>query len=340
MTVQRALGAGARWHALERRSLGGIVRARLSPVLAGVLLGLALPAPTSAAEKVRLWVDGRVGSEAYQLARALADPLARELGRPVALQQGNGAETEAAERMVGAAPDGSDLLLANNLSLALAEVSGEWSFALEALRPIAKLTLGISVALVVPERSEIDGWQALVTLAERRSPTLSLSDGQPAYDVARAMIERESDIAFDGVRARDGRASMAEVAEGRAELALVTTNAIAPFNAGSEMKLRPIVTFGAERSPRYPETPTFAELTGDDKNDFTYSFAIFGPPDLPDEQIERLGDALRNACRDPAAAQIADAHGLRLTCHDAEVVRQTLERDLQVARAALGSVEQ
>jgi tripartite-type tricarboxylate transporter receptor subunit TctC len=119
---------------------------------------------------------------------------------------------------------------------------------------------------------------------------------------------------------------------------LVTTHSLEAHDAtGGE--LQPLIPFGARRSPLYPDTPTFAEVTGDDANDFTYSFALFGPPELDDDLARTLAEATQTACARPDALTAAGAAGLPLACREAAVVEQTLERDLQVARRAYPDVQ-
>jgi tripartite-type tricarboxylate transporter receptor subunit TctC len=198
---------------------------------------------------------------------------------------------------------------------------------------VAKLTLGISIALVAPAGSEITSWQALVDRAEQDGLRLSVPASHVAHDVARAMVERATRIAFEVVEAADDQASLADVARGRAYVGLVATNSLEAHSAAGA-EFQPVVTFGARRSPLYPETPTFAEVTGDDDNDFTYSFALFGPPELHPGLARSLAEAIQTACARPAALTAAGAAGLPLACREAEVLEQTLERDLQVARRA------
>ena len=123
---------------------------------------------------------------------------------------------------------------------------------------------------------------------------------------------------------------------------LITTNDIRTRSAAAGADLRPVVTFGARRSPLYPDTPTFAEVTGhykndftySYKNDFTYSFALFGPPKLDEDLNRNLAQAALTACARPAALISAGEANLPLACREPEVLEQTLERDLQVARRA------
>ena len=303
---------------------------------ASIMLALVPAAALAAAEQLRLVVAGPDQGEESRLAEVLSDPLAEVLGRPVAVERVAGAGGIAAAQAVAkAAPDGGTLLLADNLLLAVNEVSGAWPLSLDALRPVAKLTLGISVALVAPAESEITSWQALLNRGEEGRVRLSVPARHAASAVAQALLESETDIAFEVVEAADSQASLMNVAQGRADLGLVTTNSIQAHNASAEAELRPIVTFGAKRTPRHADTPTFAELTADAKNDFTYSFALFGPPALPDVVTRELSDAIQTACAHPAALTAAGAAGLPLACHEADVVRETIARDLRLARRAL-----
>jgi tripartite-type tricarboxylate transporter receptor subunit TctC len=323
------------WHALVwSRWRAGIASGLLTIAAALVALALAPMTAVAVPQELRLVVAGSQGGSAHRLAEILADPLAQVLGRPVRIQGVPGDDgVAAAQAVVEAAPDGGTLLLADNLLLAVNEAAGAWPLALDALRPVAKLTLGISVALVTPADSDLTSWQALSERATAGRLRLSVPTSHVASDVARALLERATGTTFEVVAAADDGASLADVAQGRADIGLVTTNSLEGRDAAGR-ELRPIVTFGAKRSPLYPQTPTFAEVTRDDRNDFTYSFALFGPPGLDDDLIRSLAEAIQAACARPAALTAAGAARLPLACREAEVVEQTLERDLQVARRA------
>lgn len=291
---------------------------------------LGSPSAGAAEPELRLVIGEARGGEAWQLAEILAGPLAEALDRPVRAESVVGDDGMAAARaVVEAGPDGDTLLLADNLLLAMNEANDAWPFAIDALRPVAKLTPGISVALAAPADSEISGWQGVLDRAAQGPLSLGMVERDAAHEVARALLEDQTGIRFEAVAVPDDGAMLASLAEGRTDLAVVTTNAIDRY--GAVVELKPILTFGAERSPQYPDTPTFAEMTGDDQNDFTYSFAVFGPAELPDEAATALAAAIQEACADPDAVATAGAAGLPLACHDAEIVRETLERDLGVA---------
>jgi tripartite-type tricarboxylate transporter receptor subunit TctC len=292
------------------------------------LVAAGAPAGTAGAQELRLVVGDGSGGDADRLAGILAGPLGDALGRPVAATPVVGDDGLAAARAVAEAPaDGNTVLLADNLRLALLARGDEAPLALDALRPLAKLTLGISVALVAPAGSELSGWSDLSEAAKQGALTLGVAEGAAAHEVAQALLEAASRAPFERRVASDPRAVAETVAAGRADLGIVTTHAV-----GDTAGLRPVLTFGAKRSPLFPETPTLAELTGSDKDDFTYSFAVFGPAGLPDDTAASLSAAVDQACGDPDLAVAARAARLPLACHDAEIVRQTLARDLGVVQ--------
>lgn len=299
-------------------------------ILLAIITSTAL---AGAANGVELLVGFSRNSATHLMASLIADGLARQLGEPVqvhSLVGDHGFRSALAAH--DATPDGSVLLLGDSLTMSLNEAAGGRPFSINDLTPIAKLTDGISVALVVREDSRLDDWAAFVSAASKAPLRLSVSDRRTAYGIAWSMLERGTGIAFDQVAAQGNGIILADVATGRAEAGIVTTNTIDGFNAVSEDKLRPLVTFGAARSPRYPGTPTFAELTNNEKNDFTYSFAIFAPPGMNADHVARLGKALSATLAETAVQERALSHGIPLAFNGAEILQQTVDRDLHVAR--------
>ncbi len=306
--------------------------------LLGAILLLILnfgSAPSFAESKpIELLVGFSRNSATHLVATIIAKPMGDNLGRSVVIRHLIGDHGfRGALATHDAAPNGNTLLLADSLTLALNETAGGRPFSIHELTPIAKLTLGISVALVAREDSELHDWTDVQDTAKRGLLKLSVSGRQTAYGVAWSYLEKEKGIAFEHILGLGNGLILADVANGRSDLGIVTTNTIEGFNAVSEHKLKPIVTFGAKRSPRYPETPTFAEITVNEKNDFTYSFSLFGPPGLPDQTVERLKNAIQATIALPHVKARGEAHGIDLVHNGPEVVDETIARDLRVARS-------
>jgi tripartite-type tricarboxylate transporter receptor subunit TctC len=302
-------------------------------LVASLTVAFAAVAQT-ASKPVELLVGFSDNSLTYHMGDILTHAWGQVLRRPVAMRSLAGDHGFGGALAVhAAAPDGNTLLLADNLTLALNEVAGGRPFSIDELTPLAKVTDGISAALVARQQFAIQNFDALVAHAKEAMPSLSVSGRQTAYGVAWSMLERVGEIEFRQVPAVGNGQILADVAEGRSEFGIVTTSTIPGFNATSEIKLQPLLTFGAKRSTLFPDTPTLAELSDDEHNDFTYSFSIFGPPGLPDHLIAQLMESLHIAIDAPGVKAQSQAIGFRLVYHDAQVVRETLARDQRTVRS-------
>jgi len=301
-----------------------------------VLTILALPlsigaAPAQDSGQTRLLVGYSTGSVTALVAELIHPVLEEVLQDWVVVQAVPGARgIEAARALRDAEPDGRTLLVADNLSLAVNDVAGT-GVAVEDLTPVAKVTVGISVALVTRDRDGIEDWAALVEMASSQPVSMSVTGRNSAYGIAWSMMERGAGLAFVSSARNGDDLILADVIEGRTEVGLVTTNSIPTFNDRSKVKLRPLVTFGAARSPLFADVPVFAEHTGDDKDDFTYSFAVYGPPNLDPATVSRLAATIRTAIEDDRTQTLATAKNIPLRFFDAETVQETLGRDRAVA---------
>ncbi len=309
-------------------------RAILLRLLCLAALGVPLSLGAAAAQdsgQTRLLVGYSTGSVTALVAELVHPVLEEVLDDWVVVQSVPGNRgIEAAQAVRDADADGRTLLVADNLSLAVNDVAGTGVPVAE-LTPIAKVTVGISVALVTRDRDGLEDWDDLVEKASATPVALSVTGRNSAYGIAWSMMERGAELAFVSSVRNGDDLILADVIDGRTEVGLVTTNSISIFNDRSNVKLRPLVTFGAARSPLFPDVPVFAEHTGDDKDDFTYSFAIYGPPGLDGDTVARLSSAIRTAVEDDRTQTLATAKNIPLQYFDADTVRQTLERDRAVA---------
>ncbi len=265
------------------------------------------------------------------LLRTIAAPLARRLGRGVAIQVvAEDGGWEAIARLGAADPD-STVLADADLSLALKQEFGQRGFTFAQLRPVAKLTEGLSVALIARADAPHAGWAGMrAALAERRL-TLATTGALTAFGVAQLLLAATLGDRFDAVTAPGPQAIFDAVAQRRAELGLITTVLIERFNAAAPgAGIVPLVTFGAQRSERYPDTPTLAELARDNKRDFTFALGLFGAAAMPARIARGLLAALREVESDPAVTgALAD---VPLRVHDEETLREAFARDLRLVR--------
>ena len=138
------------------------------------LIGCRATAATSA---VRLICGFGVGNPTDLCAQLIQDGFSAALNEPVEFDYTLGqAGRRAALEVIGAAPDGRLLLIAEILNLVLQETPAEPL--LSRLQPIAKITRGFSTALAVNEYSDIKDWPG--QLASARAGRLKAATTRPS----------------------------------------------------------------------------------------------------------------------------------------------------------------
>lgn len=289
-----------------------------TPVRAESPLKIILPYPKGAFEAV---------------IRSLAKPLSRHMDRDVVIEHvpGDGG-WEAIARLRSADPE-STVLADAELTLALKQQHGDGRFEFDQLKPVAKITDGFSVALIAPAGASYGTWSGFTKAMSERTLRLAATGPHSAFGVAEALLVAVLGSGFKEIRAHGPQAIFDAVTEGEAELGLITTNLIARFNAAtSGAKVAPIVIFGAERSHRYPDTPTLAEISGNDKYNFRFALGFYGNNAMPPEVAERIYQGLLEAQADPEIVDAPVHADFPVHVHDAEALREAFERDLRLLR--------
>jgi tripartite-type tricarboxylate transporter receptor subunit TctC len=263
---------------------------------------------------------------------SLTAPLTRHLGRDVVVEHVADDGGWAAIEALRASPPGDAVLADAELTLAVKQEIGGRDFTFDQLTPVAKITDGLSVALIAPASADYGSWEGLRAESAERSLTLASTGPHSAYGVAEALLVKVLGSGFKEVRESGPQAIFEAVASGKAELGLVTTNRLEGMNAAGSATATPVVTFGAKRSPRYLETPTLAEVSGNDRNDFTFALGLFGHPDMPAEVGTAIYEALLAAEADPEIVDAPIHADIPLNVNDAQVLREAFERDLRVLK--------
>lgn len=291
------------------------------------------PVPESGEEPPLIIITSHPQGAFEALLRAVVAPLSLRLGRGVAIQiLAEDGGWEAIARLRAADPD-STVLADADIGLALKQEYGRRGFTFAQLRPVAKLTDGLSVALIARADAPHAGWEGMRAALAERKLTLATTGPLTAYGVAERLLAATLGDRFDALAAPGPQAIFDAVAQGKTELGLITTVLIERFNAAAPgAGIVPLLTFGAQRSERYPETPTLAELARDNKRDFTFALGLFGRSEMPARIARGLLAALREVEADPdVAASLADAPA-PLRVYDDENLREAFERDLRLIR--------
>jgi tripartite-type tricarboxylate transporter receptor subunit TctC len=316
---------------------------------AGLLVGAAAaisvaPAAAAAADAPALTIlePYGPGSVTDRLIGLLQPGLAKASGQVIKVDHAAGADA-ALQQLAAAPADGNTVIVVALLPSEIAAAAGQPGIKLSQLTAIAKLTGPGSVALIVPNASPIRNW-AQFAAAARAHPLRVASPGRSsAAAVPLALMERALNVHFTDVEASTRADILDALDAGRADAGFLVSATLlpGPLPFMSAPPVRPIVTFGAQRSPALKEVPTFAASIGPQPharrhNAITSALALFGPPGMKPAAVKRL--VAEFAAAETAAKQGGSfvARVIPLSVGNAALLRETMARDQRVIKEVVG----
>ena len=321
---------------LKEKALAACILDRRS-LLAATLIGAGLASIDQASADVAPALKAVLGfARGSFVARAfslLKGGLARELGGPVEEIYIFDDQGRRAEATVAAVADPNEpvvLVSADFVSVVIPIVYADVPERPD-LRPIAKLSRGISFALVVPSISEWRSWSALTSAKHQKPLRVAIAGSRRTSGLFATILAKLGGFPIEQVTVTTVLAGAMEVVDEHVDAAVVTTFDIKPINMMSNNTLVPIITSGAARSPDFPDTPTISEVTGGPTLDFTTSVSAFASRAMNDALAERLTRAFLAAGQASEAVMAATQMNFPLQVDGPEVVKETLERDRRVA---------
>jgi tripartite-type tricarboxylate transporter receptor subunit TctC len=284
--------------------------------LIGAAAALGAPALPAAAQEwpagpVRLVSPYGAGGSSDILTRVLGEYLAQKLGQPFVVENKAGAGTRIANEMVAnAAPDGSVLLHAA-APIAIGE----------ALYPKLPYDLRRSFTPIVSTALAplflIVNAASFKTLAELLKHGSSHPDGltfgspgaASAPHLTSELLFRAAGVKGLNVQYRGDAGAYNELLAGRIDATLTAIPTALPhIQAG---KLRVLATSTEERSPVYPQAPTFRELGLPTVVGYGW-YGLVGPAGLPVATVRRVNAMTNQALADAEVRKKAEAVGLQL----------------------------
>lgn len=311
-----------------------ISRRTLARLAGGAAATAVAHRAASAAEPVRLLVGFGPNSPMDFSARLVQRPFAQALGQPVRIDYviGDGSR-KAAQEVIGAKGDSHTLLVADIFLLCMHDAKG--ADLVSRLKPVAKLSRGISYCLAVREDSPLADWAGFVAAAKGAPLTVATAGSLSAPTVLVDMIEQRTGLALKQSPTRSTHEALGLLMDGKVELAAIDTRLALLHNDQALDEVRVLATFGAQRSPDLPLVPTFAEIVADPKAAFTQSFAIFAPPAMEAGFVSRSTAALTGISDDNRAFLNAKKVRFPLQIEGPEVVMQTVARDRRVIASVI-----
>jgi tripartite-type tricarboxylate transporter receptor subunit TctC len=261
------------------------------------LFWLAAAAPARAAEPpLRLVVAYPPGGVSDEVARALAAPLAAELGRPVRVEHRPGAGGALAMEMLARAPaDGSVLVFSAVTPLTLGPLLGPTGYHPQRdIAPVAAVMATPVLVVGTPALAAPD-FAGLLAAARGRPGALRWASSGLAT-TGHLVLEQvclSAGVEIVHVPYKGGGQQLTDALGGQFE---VLSSNVAPTTLEHVRsgRLRALAVGAAQRLPVLPAVPTLAEAGHPDAN-LQSLFGLFAPGATPPARVEALNRAVRAA---------------------------------------------
>lgn len=257
--------------------------------------------------------------------QAVSGPLSKALGWDVTVQPAGGDGGWTAINQLTQDTSGTSVIATSSLNLATRQYYGDQDFSLALINPVAQFANGFAVSLVAPRGADYATWEALSAAAGQREFKLASTGPHSAFGVAKTMFSKVLGTDFIGVHRNANKGIYDAVVGGGADLGIMTDSLITSFNDASATDgVVPVVNFSSNRTADSSDTPTLAEVSGNDTLFFTIALGLFGSQKMTEATAESVYRALVTAAGTPEYAET----GYPTAIEDGATVREAYEREL------------
>lgn len=267
---------------------------RLAAGVTALCMSAAWSQGTYPEKAITLVVPNAAGGAADNLARSVAEELAKRLGQTVIVENFGGASGAiGAQRVLRSAPDGYTLLFGTTSDMVVTPIANRAAgYSVRDFTPIAKV--GVTpMTLVARPGLGVTTLDQLVELARRKPNGLSVGTTGTAslQAFATVALQRAAGIDLLGVPYKGGAPLLNDLLGGQLDLGVLTLPAaLTQVRAG---KLAMLGVLADRRHPSAPELPTASESKSGKGVVVEIWAAIAGPANLPAPAVERLSKAVQ-----------------------------------------------
>jgi tripartite-type tricarboxylate transporter receptor subunit TctC len=284
---------------------------------AGSLSGAVLPAAAADYQSLKgrrivLAEPYGVGSITHLPLSLMHAAISARTGAPVTVLTVSGDGGAAALEYVcnpppGSAADSVFFHVGDLTTLLLRQASGTKVPVLGKIQPVAKISAGVSSALIVSDKSRLRSIDDFIAEGRRRPISMATFGRRAPFGLELTMLERQLKLSFTDKPISTREEILAALASGEAEASFLITRTVVAARRVVPPPVRVLLTFGAQRSPRTPTVPTLADKTGNPKQATTASVLMFtstANAALVDAMVALLGDAAADVAVKHAAEDV------------------------------------
>ena len=258
---------------------------------------------------VRIVVTFAAGGASDIVARAISEPLAKELGQTVIVDNKPGAGgTLGGLEVVRAGPDGYTLMLSNSTPLSI----GPFTVPKQPYDPARQFThlamLGVAPVLLMANPKT--GPATLKDLPKAAAtPGYSFGSGGPGSigHIVGEMAKGAMKIQMTHIPYRGGAPMTTDLIAGTIPVGIDVITAFVPIVKAGQIRALAVTT--RQRSPLLPDVPTTTELGYTTLVAENY-FGVSAPAGLPKDIADKLSQALAKIVADPAIVKRFEELGI------------------------------
>jgi len=279
---------------------------------------------------IRLVVPYPPGGTSDNVARSIQQPLEKALGQTVIIENISGsAGTVGTASLATAKADGYTLGINASATITTSPHLTPVNYDLDSFSPVARVAisyLGIAVRPDFPASN----FKEFVEYAKTHRVTVSNTGIGATTHLCVEALKSETGTQLIQVPFKGSSPSMNAVINGHID-AVCDPALLNPMQSGI---LKPIVTLTPERWKEIPDTPTYKQATGKEFP-VTNWYVALAPKGVPDDRLEVLTDAFKQALADPELSKRFASMGIQPYFSSADAVGQELHDEFDTRGKAL-----
>ncbi|HEY2242913.1 MAG TPA: tripartite tricarboxylate transporter substrate binding protein [Xanthobacteraceae bacterium] len=310
-----------------------IARALAASIISALVTASGAAAQTYPNRPVTLVVAFAPGGADDATARILQDPMQKELGQPIVVENVSGAGGMiAAAKVAHAEPDGCTILLHQDALAAGMTLYADRTF--DAEKDFAPIGLVNTTTNTLAGRPSLPANNFDELLRWMKEPGQTIRIGHPGVGsfghLAEVLIFQELGVKVTQVPYRGAGPALVDLLGGQVDLGPISAVVATPLVNSSKLKAYALI--GKKDFAGLPQLKTMGEL-GYPKADIDFWHMLLAPAGTPRPIIEKLNHALRVALTDAKLRKTYSDGGMDLYPQDEEspeAARALLKREVKL----------